>query len=266
MEWHHRRRIQDPGANGSIAAEEVARSEPDGYTWLLAAPFFSSSPALAATLRWDPIRDFIPVGQVCRAPNVFIVPATLPVKSVAEFIALAKEKPGALNYSHPGKGSTGHLGFELFKRLAGIDVAGIGYRGYPQMVPDITSGLITASFFSVNQALSQVQAGAIQVITTINDGRTKYFPDAPTMAEQGFPEAQVTPWFGIVLPKGTPEPIVDRISKTLEAALATADVQQRLDVAGCEAKSAPRQAFADIIKADVGLWAKVVKEAGITAD
>ncbi len=254
------------GANGSIAAEEVARSEPDGYTWLLAAPFFSSSPALAATLRWDPIRDFIPVGQVCRAPNVFIVPATLPVKSVAEFIALAKEKPGALNYSHPGKGSTGHLGFELFKRLAGIDVAGIGYRGYPQMVPDITSGLITASFFSVNQALSQVQAGAIRVIATINDGRTKYFPDAPTMAEQGFPEAQVTPWFGIVLPKGTPEPIVDRISKTLEAALATADVQQRLDVAGCEAKSAPRQAFADIIKADVGLWAKVVKEAGITAD
>ena len=192
------------GANGSIAAEEVARSAPDGYTWLLAAPFFSASPALTTTLRWDPIRDFIPVGQICRAPNVFIVPATLPVKNVAEFVALAKAKPGTLNYSHPGKGSTGHLGFELFKRLAGIDVTGIGYRGYPQMVPDITSGLITASFFSVNQALSQVQTGAIRVIATINDGRTKYFPDVPTMAEQGFPEAQVTPWFGIVLPKGTP--------------------------------------------------------------
>jgi tripartite-type tricarboxylate transporter receptor subunit TctC len=179
---------------------------------------------------------------------------------------LAKEKPGALNYSHPGKGSTGHLGFELFKRLAGIDVTGIGYRGYPQMVPDITSGLISTTFLSANQALAQVQSGSIRIIGTINDRRTKYFPDAPTMAEQGFPEAQVTPWFGIVLPKGTPEPIVERIGKALEAALATADVQQRLDVAGCEAKSAPRQAFADIIKADVGLWAKVVKEAGITAD
>src|SRR4051794_30669228 len=254
------------GANGSIAAEEVARAAPDGYTWLLVTTFFTASPALDAKLRWDPVRDFVPVGQICRAPNFFVVPVSLPVRNVAEYVALAKAKPGALNYSHPGKGSTGHLGFELFKRLAGIDVSGIGYRGYPQMVPDIASGLITSSFFSVNQALSQVQTGAIRVIATINDSRTKYFPDAPTMAEQGFPEAKVTPWFGIVVPKGTPEPIVDRISKTLEAALATSDVQQRLDVAGCEAKSAPRQAFADIIKADIALWAKVVKDAGITAD
>ena len=254
------------GANGSIAAEEVARAAPDGYTWLLVTTFFTASPSLNATLRWDPVRDFIPVGQVCRAPNFFIVPTTLPVKTVAEFVALAKEKPGALNYSHPGKGSTGHLGFELFKRLAGIDVAGIGYRGYPQMVPDITSGLISSTFLSANQALAQVQSGAIRVIGAISDGRSKYFPDAPTLAEQGFAEAQVTPWFGVVVPKGTPEPIVDRISKALETALATADVQQRLDVAGCEAKSAPRQAFAEIIKGDVAVWAKVVKEAGITAD
>jgi tripartite-type tricarboxylate transporter receptor subunit TctC len=254
------------GANGSIAAEEVARSAPDGYTWLLVTTFFTASPSLNATLRWDPVRDFVPVGQVCVAPNFFIVPSTLPVKTVAEFVALAKEKPGALNYSHPGKGSTGHLGFELFKRLAGIEVTGVGYRGYPQMVPDITSGLISTTFLSANQALAQVQSGSIRIIGTINDRRTKYFPDVPTMAEQGFAEAQVTPWFGIVLPKGTPEPIVERIGKALEAALATPDVQQKLDVAGCEAKSAPRQAFADIIKADVGLWAKVVKEAGITAD
>ena len=254
------------GANGSIAAEEVARSAPDGYTWLLVTTFFTASPSLNVTLRWDPVRDFIPVGQVCVAPNFFIVPTSLPVKTVAEYVALAREKPATLNYSHPGKGSTGHLGFELFKRLAGIDVAGIGYRGYPQMVPDIASGLITSSFLSANQALAQVQSGAIRIIGAINDGRSKYFPDAPTMAEQGFPDAQVTPWFGVVLPKGTPEPIVERISKALEAALAAADVRQRLDVAGCEAKSAPRQAFADIIKADVGLWAKVVKEAGITAD
>ena len=254
------------GANGSIAAEEVARAAPDGYTWLLVTTFFTASPSLYATLRWDPVRDFIPIGQVCRAPNFFIVPTSLPVKTVAEFVALAKEKPGTLNYSHPGKGSTGHLGFELFKRLAGIDVTGIGYRGYPQMVPDITSGLISSTFLSANQALAQVQSGAIRVIGAISDGRSKYFPDAPTLAEQGFAEAQVTPWFGVVVPKGTPEAIVNRISKALEAALATTDVQQRLDVAGCEAKSAPRQALADIIKADVAVWAKVVKEAGITAD
>jgi tripartite-type tricarboxylate transporter receptor subunit TctC len=254
------------GANGSIAAEEVARSAPDGYTWLLVTTFFTASPSLYTNLRWDPLRDFTAVGQICRAPNFFVVPTSLPVKSVAEFVALAKAKPGTLNYSHPGKGSTGHLGFELFKRLAGIDVTGVGYRGYPQMVPDIASGLITATFLSANQALGQVQTGAIRIIGTINDGRTKYFPDVPTLAEQGFAEAQVTPWFGVVLQAATPRPVVERISKALEVALATADVREKLDTAGCEPKSAPLAQFSDIIKADVALWAKVVKEAGITAD
>jgi tripartite-type tricarboxylate transporter receptor subunit TctC len=254
------------GANGSIAAEEVARAAPDGYTWLLVTTFFTASPSLYATLRWDPVRDFIPIGQICRAPNFFIVPVTLPVKNVAEYVALAKEKPGKLNYSHPGKGSTGHLGFELFKRLAGIDVTAVGYRGYPQMVADIGSGLITSTFLSANQALAQVQTGTIRIIGAINDGRSKYFPDVPTMAEQGYPEAQVTPWFGVVVPAGTPQPIVDRISKALEVALATSEVQQKLDLAGCEPKGASPGPFADIIKADVALWAKVVKDAGITAD
>jgi tripartite-type tricarboxylate transporter receptor subunit TctC len=254
------------GANGSIAAEDVARSAPDGYTWLIVTTFFTASPALDKTLRWDPRRDFAPVGEICRAPNVFIVPSTLPVKNVAEFVALAKSKPGQLTYGHPGKGSTGHLGFELFKRAAGIDVTGVGYRGYPQMVPDIASGLVTASFFSVNQALAQVQTGTIRIIGTINNGRTKYFPDAPTLAEQGYAEAQVTPWFGIVVPKGTPQPIIERIDKALEVALSTSEVREKLDRAGCEAKSVPLGAFADVIKADVELWAKVVEEAGITSD
>jgi len=254
------------GANGSIAAEDVARAAPDGYTWLMVTTFFTTSPSLNITLRWDPVRDFIPIGQMCRAPNFFIVPASLPVKNVAEYVALARAKPGQLNYGHPGKGSTGHLGFELFKRLAGIDVIPVGYRGYPQMVADISSGLITSTFLSANQALAQVQIGTIRIIAAINDGRSKYFPDVPTMAEQGFAEAQVTPWFGIVVPAGTPQPIVDRISKALEAALAAPDVQQKLDLAGCETRSAPLQQFADIIKTDIALWAKVVRDAGIPAD
>src|SRR5262252_2382344 len=249
------------GANGSIAAEDVARSAPDGYTWLIVTTFFTASPALDKNLRWDPQRDFVAVGEICRAPNVFIVPSSLAVKNVAEFVALAKSKPGKLNYGHPGKGSTGHLGFELFKRIAGIDITGVGYRGYPQMVPDIASGLVTSSFFSVNQALAQVQTGAIRIIGTINKTRTKYFPDAPTLAEQGYAEAQVTPWFWIVVMKATPQPIVERIDKALEAALATEDVRQKLDTAGCEAQSAPLDKFSDMIRSDVALWARVVKEA-----
>jgi tripartite-type tricarboxylate transporter receptor subunit TctC len=254
------------GANGSIAAEEVARAAPDGYTWLLVTTYFTASSALNPQLRWDPIRDFIPVGQICRAPNFFVVPASLPVKTVADYVALAKARPGTLNYSHPGKGSTGHLGFELFKRLAGIDVVGIGYRGYPQMVPDIASGLITSTFLSANQALAQARTGSIRIIGAVSDGRSKYFPEVPTLAEQGFADAQVTPWFGIVLPAGAPRPLVERISMALEAALATGEVREKLDVAGCEPKSAPLSQFGDMIKSDVALWARVVREAGITAD
>jgi tripartite-type tricarboxylate transporter receptor subunit TctC len=254
------------GGNGSIAAEEVARAAPDGYTWLMVTTFFTASPSLNVSLRWDPVRDFIPIGQICGAPNFFIVPTSLPVKNVAEYVVLAKAKPGKLNYSHPGKGSTGHLGFELFKRLADIDVPGIGYRGYPQMVADISSGLITSTFLSANQALAQVQTGTIRIIGAINDGRSKYFPDVPTMAEQGYPGAQVMPWFGIVVPAGTPGPIVERISKALDTALASPDVQNKLDLAGCPPKPASRAEFAGIIKADVALWAKVVKDAGIPPD
>ena len=254
------------GANGSLAAEDVARSTPDGYTWLLVTTFFTTSPSLNLVLRWDPLRDFIPVGQICQAPNFFIVPTSLPVKNVAEYVALAKAKPGTLNYGHPGKGSTGHLGFELFKRLAGIDVTPIGYRGYPQMVADIASGLITSTFLSANQALAQVQMGTIRIIAAISDGRSKYFPDTPTMAEQGYADAQVTPWFGIVVPATTPQPIVNRISQALEIAIANPEVREKLDLAGCAAKSAPLGEFADNIKSDIALWARVVKDAGIPAD
>jgi tripartite-type tricarboxylate transporter receptor subunit TctC len=134
------------------------------------------------------------------------------------------------------------------------------------MVSDIATGRITSTFLSANQALAQAQTGAIRIIGAISDGRSKYFPDVPTMAEQGYAEAQVTPWFGIVVPAGTPQPIVDRISKALGVALASAEVRDKLDLAGCEPKSATPEQFADIIKADVALWAKVVKDAGITAD
>jgi tripartite-type tricarboxylate transporter receptor subunit TctC len=254
------------GANGSIAAEDVARAEGDGYTWLLVTTFFTTAPSLNLVMRWDPVRDFTPVGMICQAPNVFIVPASLPVKNVAEFIALAKSKPGMLNYGHPGKGSTGHLGFELFKRLAGIEVSPIGYRGYPQMTADIATGLLTSSFFSTNQALSLTQTGNIRIIASISDGRSKYFPDVPTMAEQGFAEAQVTPWFGIVVPSKTPQMIIAKISQALEAAVAAPAVREKLDLAGCSAKSAPLGEFAGVIKSDIALWARVVKDAGIPAD
>jgi len=155
----------------------------------------------------------------------------------------------------------------LFKKLADIDVSGIGYRGYPQMTSDLSTGLLTATFLSANQALAQSQTGTIRIIAAINDNcRSKYFHAVPTMAAQGFPDAQVTPWFGIVVPKGTPEPIVARIGSALDTALANPDVQNKLDLAGCPPKPASRAEFAASIKADIVLWAKVVKDAGIPPD
>ncbi len=253
------------GANGSIAAEEVARAAPDGYTWLLVTTFFSSSPALSKDLRWDPVKDFAPVGQICRAPNFFIVPASMEVKSVGEFVALAKAKPGTLNYSHPGKGSTGHLGFELFKRMAGIDVNGVGYRGYPQMVPDIASGLINATFLSANQALGQVQTGAIRIIGAISDGRSKYFPDVPTLAEQGFAEAQVTPWFGVVVPAGTPQPVLDRMNAVANEVLADPGVRQRLAGMGATPLGGSPRQLAEHLVAETEKWGRLVRERNIQA-
>jgi tripartite-type tricarboxylate transporter receptor subunit TctC len=239
------------------------RSQPDGYTWLMVTAYFTSSQSLNVTTRWDPIRDFTPVGMVCEAPNVFIVPTQLPVKSVTEFVALAKAKQGTLNYGHSGKGTTGHLGFELFKRLAGIEVNPIGYRGYPQMTADLASGILNSSFFSTNQAIALQQTGTIRVLGAISKERLKYFPDVPTLAEQGFAEAAVTPWFGIVVPAKTPQPVVVKISQALEAAVAAPAVREKLDLAGCTAKSAPLGEFGSIIKSDIALWAKVVKDAGI---
>src|SRR5882724_2435469 len=162
--------------------------------------------------------------------------------------------------------SRDHTGAGVPRKRSACCGEGLRRSDAGQMVPDITSGLINSTFLSANQALAQVQTGAIRIIGAISDGRSKYFPDVPTMAEQGFAEAQVTPWFGVVVPAGTPQPVVERISKALEVALATSDIRQKLDVAGCEPKSAPLKEFADIIEADVALWAKVVKDAGITAD
>ena len=208
------------GANGSIAAEDVARSAPDGYTWLIVTSLLHREPgalqgtALGPAARFRRRRRDLPGAERLHR-------AVQPAGEERRRVRRARQvEAGDLTYGHPGKGSTGHLGFELFKKTAGIDVTGVGYRGYPQMVPDIASGLVKSCFFSVNQALGQVQSGAVRIIGTINDGRTKYFPDAPTMAEQGFPDAQVTPWFGIAVPKGTPQAIVERIDKALEAALA----------------------------------------------
>ena len=192
------------GGNGSIAAEEVARAAPDGYTWLLVTTFFTASPSLNVSLKWDPVRDFIPIGQICRAPNFFIVPTTLPVKTVAEYVALAKEKPGKLNYSHPGKGSTGHSVSNCSRSWPGSTCPASAIAAIRRWWRISRPGLITSTFLSANQALAQVQTGTIRIIGAINDGRSKYFPDVPTMAEQGFAEAQVTPWFGIVVPNGTP--------------------------------------------------------------
>ena len=255
------------GANGSIAAEEVARAVPDGYTWLLVTTFFSTSPSLYNNLRWDPRARFH-LGRADLPGAEFLRRApSLPVKSVRRICGAGEGKTGHAELQPPRQGSTGHLGFELFKRLAGIDVTRRRLSRLSADAADIASGLINSTFLSANQALAQVQTGSIRIIGAISDGRSKYFPTCRPWPSRAMPTAAGDAVVRHRGDRGHAEPIVNRISKALEAALAIAGCsRQKLDLAGCAPKSAPRAKFGDIITADVALWAKVVKDAGITAD
>ena len=252
-----------PGGNSMIGTEIVLNAAADGYTWLLATPSHAANPAIHGNLRWDPARDFSAAGLFAYSPNYFVVPVSLPVSNVREYVALAKSKPGQLNYGNPGTGSSPHLGFELFKRVTGIDVVAVGYRGVPPLIPDLFSGQLSATFMPAVLTIGQVKTGKIKILAAIANSRGKAFPEVPTLAEAGFPEAQVVPWFGIVVPSKTPREIVQRISAEIGKAVAAQEVIERIEKAGAMPAAAAADEFDALIRKEVATWARVVKEAGI---
>ncbi len=246
-----------PGAGSNIATDRVAKATADGYTLLMGGnPSLVISPSLYETLPFDPLRDFAPISQVFIAANVLAVPPELPVKTVAELVALAKVEPGKLSYGHAGVGTSQHLAAELFKYMAHVDIAPVPYRGTTALMPDLLANRISMS-------LPLAREGKLRALAITSIKRSALAPDLPTMAESGFPGFEAVPWFGLLAPTGTPKDVLDKLHGETVKALTMPEVRKKFDELGLEPVGNTPAEFTAIIKKETPEWAKVIKDAGI---
>jgi len=256
------------GADGNIGTELVAKAPADGYTWVAASPPTTIQPSVRpATLKYDPVRDFEAVSFIGTSPFLFVVPASLPVKSLDEFVAYAKARPGALSYAGSARGTVVHLATEMFDAGAGIRMEMIGYQGQPSAIADLVTGRVQFMTLGLILAEPQIKDGKLRALAILDRKRHPHLPDVPTVVELGRPDLVMTTWFGIAMPKGTPAAIVERVNAEIGRALATPDVVARLAAMGVDAaKPEPPASFAAFMADDVARWKKVVKDAGVTVD
>jgi tripartite-type tricarboxylate transporter receptor subunit TctC len=253
-----------PGAGSNIATERVAKATADGSTLLMGGnSSLVINPSLYETLPFDPLRDFAPISQVFIAANVLAVPPELPVKSVAELVALAKAQPGRLSYGHAGVGTSQHLGGELFKYMAHVDITAVAYRGTTALMPDLLANRVNMSFANVVNVVPLAREGKLRALAITSIRRSVLAPDLPTMAESGFPGFEAVPWFGLLAPAGTPQDVLDKLHAETVKALATPQLRQRFGELGLEAVGNTPAEFAATIKKETPEWAKLIKEAGI---
>ncbi|MGA7070599.1 Bug family tripartite tricarboxylate transporter substrate binding protein [Bradyrhizobium sp.] len=253
-----------PGAGSNIATERVAKAAADGYTLLMGGnSSLVINPSLYETLPFDPLRDFAPISQVFIAANVLAVPPEVPVKTVAELVALAKAKPGKLSYGHAGVGTSQHLGAELFKYMAHLDIASVPYRGTTALMPDLLANRVSMSFANIVNVLPLAREGKLRALAITSIKRSPLAPDLPTMAESGFPGFEAVPWFGLVAPAGTPQGVLDKLHDETVKALATPAMRKKFDELGLEAVGNTPAEFTEVIRLETPEWAKVIKDAGI---
>jgi tripartite-type tricarboxylate transporter receptor subunit TctC len=253
------------GAGGVLGTEVAAKAPPDGYTLLMV----SSAHAISTSLYkvpYDPAKAFVPVAMLASGPNALCVYPGLPVKSVKELVALARQKPGQLNYAAAGVGSFQHLGSELFKLMAGVDVVGVQFKGGGPAMIDVVGGHTQVLIGSLIQALPHIRSGKLRVLGIGGAKRSAILPDVPTIAEAGVPGYEATNWWGIVAPAGTPPAVLERLHRELSAILASAETQKRFLDEGAEAVPMTPAEFGAFIAAETAKWARVVKEAGIKAE
>lgn len=255
-----------PGAGSNLGIELAAKAPPTGYTLVVVPATFTATPSLYPKLAYDPVRDFAPITLISSSPLVLIVPPSLPVKSLAELIALAKSKPGELNYASSGIGASAHLAAELLKGLAGIDVAHIAYRGQPPAIIDMLSGRVQMMFANVPVALPQITAGKLRGIAVTTLQRSPQLPNLPTVAESGFPGFEVNQWTGLVAPAGTPKAIIAKLHDAVVAALETPEVRSNLINQGFQPAGGSPEQFAAYIQSELQKWGKLIRERGIRAD
>jgi len=256
------------GAGGAIGSTEVAKATPDGYTLLIAtSSTHSIAPLLNANLPYNAATDFTPIAQVANAANLVLVPQSLPVNSVKEFIAYAKARPGELNYASSGNGTIVHLTSEAFKAQAGVFITHIPYRGTALAIPDLVSGKVHLLFDNIVSGLPHVKDGKLKALAVTGAKRSPLVPELPTVSESGLPGFESTTWFGIYGPKGLSPDLVTRLNGELNKAMQSAEVQERLAKLGAEPVSnASAEQFAAVVKADSARWARLIRERKITVD
>jgi tripartite-type tricarboxylate transporter receptor subunit TctC len=255
-----------PGAGGTIGTGVVAKSPPDGYTLLVVSTPYAFGTAVYKTLPYDPVKSFVPVAMLGTGPVVLAVHPGLPVGSLQEFIALAKQKPGQLNYASAGVGSFQHLASELFRIQAGIDLAHVPYKGGGPAMMDVVAGQAQVVIGTFVQMLPHVRSGKLKALAAAGAKRSVLLPDVPTFAEAGLPGYEAANWWGILAPAGTPQPIVDRLHKELSAIALSAETRKRFENEGAEALQMSAADFGRFIADETAKWARVVKEAGISAE
>jgi tripartite-type tricarboxylate transporter receptor subunit TctC len=253
------------GAGGVLGAEIAAKSPADGYTLLLISSAYAINPSLYK-LPYDPAKAFVPVAILATGPNALCVFPGLPVKSVKELVALAREKPGQLNYAAAGVGSFQHLGSELFRIMAGVDIVSVQFKGGGPAMIDVVGGHTQVLIGSLIQALPHIRSGKLRVLGVGGAKRSSILPDVPTIAEAGVPGYEATNWWGIAAPAGTPPPIVERLHKEVAVVLGSAETQKRFLDEGADVVHMSPTEFGAFIAAETAKWTRVVKEANISAE
>ncbi|WDZ76232.1 tripartite tricarboxylate transporter substrate binding protein [Ensifer adhaerens] len=254
-----------PGAGGNIAVDYVAKSEPDGYTILVGqTAHFSINPSLYDNLAFDPAKDFSPIALLANAPNVVVVPKGSPIKNVAELIAVAKEKNGAMTLATPGNGTVSHLTGELLQQTADIHLNHIPYKGAAAALVDVVGGRIDFMLSSIPTALSQIRAGALRPIAVSADRRSPTLPEVPTIEEQGYPGFNAGTWYGLFAPAGTDPSIIKKLNAAIAVALQNEEVLKRIVDEGGDAMSKTPEEFGAMVKSDSEKWSKLIATAGIT--
>jgi len=253
------------GAGGNIAVDYVAKAAPDGYTIVLAnVGALAVNPHILKT-PYDPLKDLLPISLAAEFANVLVVQPTLAVKSVADYVKLAKSKPNTITYASSGIGGAGHLAGELLRSLAKIDIVHVPYKGGGPAMQGFLGGQVDSFFATPISSISQIRAGRAIAVATTGSKRAALMPDVPTIAEAGYAGYEALNWYGFLAPKGTPKEIVDRLNKEIVKALANQQVVAALHKTGTEPKSSSPEEFAAYIKREYDTWGKVVKEAGIKA-
>ena len=255
-----------PGASGNIGNEMVAKAPGDGYTLLVSATSMVTNAVINKNAPYDPVKSYAPVVFIARGTLALLSSNATPVRSVADLVALAKQKPGELNYGSPGNGTTHHLTMELFKRDTGISVTHIPYKGTTGVINDVIGSRLNAIFMPIHTVLPYVQQGSVRLLAVLAAERSPVFPDTPTMKEAGFPNVHVENWYGMLAPAATPQELVTRLNTEINAQIATAAVKDVLTKQGLNTVGGPPSRLADLIRSERERWPAIVAAAGIRAD